>query len=278
VYRLRYISAQAAQSVLQSLWMDDSVRFNSDRSNGLVVFAPREAHEKVQDLLKKLDVRPPEEPEKQTKMFTLVYADPASTARSLLSILPKGTQIAVDERTGCVIVSGPQQAVAEATAVLKKLDEQRMKERMKPPASYEVRVVWLANDSRGEQPADDLKDVVAELVRLGIKDVRQIGQMVVQTSTGASFNLSSLPNFAGEPAGLTASGMLLEENDGAVMMKVSIHAMREGKQQRGLLSNIDTRVVLPQKQYVVLATAPVGNITSTFVVQVVGRVKVAETK
>ena len=106
--------------------------------------------------------------------------------------------------------------------------------------------------------------------------------MVVQTSTGGTFSLSSLPNFAGEPAKLTAEGILLEQNDGTVMMQVGINAVRESVVREGTrqqtLSSINTRIVLPPKQYVVLATAPVGNVTSTFVVQVTGRAKVGGRK
>jgi hypothetical protein len=134
--------------------------------------------------------------------------------------------------------------------------------------------LWLANDGSGAPPADDLKDVVTELSRMGVKDLRQVGQMVVQSSSGQPFHLSSLPDFAGQPTRVTASGILSEPNDGAVGMEVRIEAT--GATQK--LSEVSTRITVPQKQYVVLATAPVGKITSVFVVQVTERTKVGEKK
>ena len=162
---------------------------------------------------------------------------------------------------------------------MRRLDEEATAGRPKPSANYEVRILWLANDNKGAPPADDLKDVVAELSRLGVKDVRQVGQMVVQTCSGGGFQISSQPDFVGQPDRLTAEGKLLEQSDGSLELHVSIKARKcDAQQEQQNLAYVDTRIVVPQKQYVVLATAPVANMTSVFVVQVTGRPKVEEKK
>ena len=139
-------------------------------------------------------------------------------------------------------------------------------------------MVWLAGgltaENRGEPPTEDLKDVVTELSRLGIKDPCQVGQMVVRTtagrSLGGSFNVKSSPRFGDQIADFSASGILSERPDGGLVMEIRISTRKESSPQERNLNEVDTQIVLPQKQYIVLATAPVGNQTSAFVVQVTG--------
>jgi len=287
IFRLRYVNTAIASSALYGLMGADeraSMRMAPCSNGTLLISAPPEAYKKIDEVLKAIDVAPAAEPESQIKIFRLVNAEPASAAHLLATLLPKNSHIsfAVDDRTRSLVASGSRDSLAVAEAVLTKLDERANLERPKSSVSYEVRILWLVNDKKGAPPADDLKDVVAELSRLGVKDVRQVGQMVVQTSLGQSFDLSSVPDFAGQPAKLTASGRLSERSEGSVEMRVSIRAAAmpwgPSGQQQQVLSELSTRIVLPQKQYVVLATAPVGKITSVFVVQVTGRTKAGERK
>jgi len=284
VYRLRYVSPSFASSAL-NLLMDRRELASMKMIAGdgtLLMFAPTESYKKIDEVLKAIDVAPIApiaEPETQIKVFSLVDAEPASVANVLGTLLPKDARRAVDERTRSVVISGSRGAIDIAEAVVRKLDEEATAGRPKHSANYDVRILWLANDDKGAPPADDLKDVVAELSRLGVKDVRQVGQMVVQTSSGGTFQLSSQPDFMGQPDRLTAAGRLLEQSDGSLEMYVSIKARKcDAQQEQQNLAYVDTRIVVPQKQYVVLATAPVGNMTSVFVVQVTGRPNVGERK
>jgi hypothetical protein len=276
--RLRYANPAVAASSLYAL-MDDaektSVRMTAGSNETLLVYAPPEAYKKLDEMLKAIDVAPAAELETQIKIFTLVHAEPASAAHLLATLLPRSAHIAiaVDERTRSLVASGSRDALAIAEAVLTRLDVEASRERPKFTANYEVRVLWLANDDKGKPPAAELKDVVAELARLGVKDPRQVGQIVVRASAGNRFSLSSLAYYAGQPNKLTVSGVLLEKNEGGVMLDIAIKAQ---KLPEPILSDITTRIVLPEKQYVVLATAPIGDVTSVFVVQVTSQPKVAE--
>jgi hypothetical protein len=284
VYRLRYADPSFVTSALQELMRDDkptSIRMMAGVDGTLLLFAPPEMYKKIDEVIKAIDVPHAKEPEVQIKVFTLMNTEPASAARVLATLLPKSTRVAIDERTRSLVVSGPRESMEIAAAVLERLDVGAKVERRKPSATYEVRVLWLANVDKGSPPADDLKDVVAELSRLGVKDPRQVGQMVIRTSPGGSFDLSSVPEFAGYPANLSASGRLLEESEGGLVMQIAIRATAGSPQQMpGLpqqkLYDISTRIVLPQKQYVVLAIAPVREVTSAFVVQVTSRAQVVE--
>jgi type II secretory pathway component GspD/PulD (secretin) len=284
VFGLRYVEPGFAASALQRLLGDDemaSVRMTAGSDGTLLMYAPPEAYKKILDVIKAIDVAPAREPEAQIKVFTLVHSDPVLATQVLSTLLPKGTRVAVDQRTRSLVASGSRDALAIAEAVLTRLDVEANRERPKSDANYEVRIALLANDASGAPPAGDLKDVVAELSRLGVKDPRQFGQMVVQTSSGQSFQLSSLPDFiGGPPLRLTASGRLLQHNEGAVEMDISIRAVvtRDAHGEERNLSDLHTRIVAPQRQYVVLATAPVGKMTLVFVVQVTERPSVGQAK
>jgi len=239
-----------------------------------MVVAPPDTQRKVAELLKKVDASPVvPEPEEQIKVFTLVHLDPASAAKAINTIVQKDIRVSIDERSRSIIAAGSMDALNIATALMTKLDEGG-KEAVR---RYEVRVIWLASgltgEGRGEPPTDDLKDVVAELSRLRIKDPSQVGQMVVQTTSGGiyrgKFEVKSSPRFGNSPTDFNASGSLSEgPDDPGLVMQIRLRTSRESSPQGQNFYEINTQIVLPQKQYVVLATAPTGNLTSAFVVQV----------
>ncbi len=274
VYRLHYADPKTAHAVLTTILAGEKgLRLVVDpKSNGLIVFGSRETHAKVENVLKNLDVPTPAvEPETQIKIFTLVYAEPGQAAHLLATLLPKNAHVAlaVDERTRSLVASGSRDALAIAEAVLTRLNVEASRERPKPSANYEVRILWLANDGHGAAPADDLKEVIAELSRTGIRELRQIGQIAVRTNLGSSFHVSGLPSFGDHDheADFSASGILVEQGDGTLTLQIAVKA---GVGAPLPLSDISTTITLalPQKQYVVLASVPAQGIDSVFAVQV----------
>jgi hypothetical protein len=281
-YKLKYADPQAAVRMLKVVAGEDRVSFDPKTSR-LVVLGSGWAHQQVADVLKKLDVPAVEEPEQPIKIFTLLHADPAAVAKVLSTIGPKGLKMSIDERTRSIIASGSMDALNVSEALVTKLDEQSVI----AVTRYEVRVIWLAvgmaGEGKGEPPADDFKDVVAELSRHGIKDPRQIGQMVVQTTSGRSyrgqFEVKSSPRFGDQMADFNASGLLSERPDGAGLeMQIRLRTRKESSPPERNLNEIETGIVLPPKHFVVLATAPTGNLTSVFVVQVTEVTKAREKK
>ncbi len=307
-YRLQHTNPQFALEVIQPLLggAREGINFSVDsRTSTLIVVAPREVQEKVAAVLKIIDVLAPVKNEEQIKVFTLVNVDPESAAKALKTVLPQNIRIAIDERARSLIATGSNEALNVAEAILTKLDENsRIVSHI--VANYEVRVDWLASgltgEDRGLPPADDLKDVVAELSRMGIKDPREVGQLVVQTMTsGASpgnFDVKGSPHFGDQMADFSASGILSELPNGTtesvgtrngrevvselpsgtLLMRVKISTRRKSPNEEAKSNEIATEIVLPLKQYVVLAAAPAGNETSVFVVQVVRAAKMGESK
>ena len=251
------------------------------RTSTLIVWAPQDIQKKVAELVKNIDMLPVRE--ESIKIFTLINVDPDSAAKALRTIVPQ-VRLAAEQRTGSLIGKGPAEALNVVEAALTKLDEYKGGVYT---ASYEVRVVWLASgltgDAAGATPADDLKDVVAELSRHGIKDPRQVGELSVQTTVvqdrGGSFQVKGSPFFGAQPVDFNASGHLSELSAGTIMARVKISTKKALAAGAGpTLNEFETETVLPNKQYVVLAAAPAGNQSSAFVLQVVRRENAGEKK
>lgn len=205
-------------------------------------------------------------PEKQLRVFRLVNAEPAAAANTLTRFLPKGVQAAVDVPNRSVIVSGSPGDMKEVEALVLRLDEIAKKEVPKAPANYDVRLVWLGYSDKSPMPSDDLKDVVAELSRLGVNGIRQVCQLTVRTTGKRSFSTTGFPTFGGKSAEITADGILHSVlDDGRLTLEMKIHTKVEGSLGAPSMA---TQLVIPQGQYVVLATVPTETMTSAFVVQV----------
>jgi hypothetical protein len=284
IYSLHHADPGFVARVLQTMVAGGPMKLNIDsRTSALIVSGSREVQEKVAELLQRLDVPAGKGNAEQIRFFTLVYVDPESAAKTLKAMVPN-LQVATEQRTRSVLAAGSPDALAAVEALLTKLD--RESDHFASVASYEVRVFWLASGLTGEgvgaPPADDLKDVVVELSRQGIKDLRQVGEIAVQTMTGrdrsGNFQVTGSPRFGEGTAEFNASGQLSKLPNGALVMRTHISASAGPAARAQNLNRIETEIVLPEKQYVVLAAAPTGSQTSVFVVQVVRSDKPAEKK
>jgi hypothetical protein len=305
-YTLRHPNPQTVISAMEKISpkiVVNAKQISQDTHDYLItVQAPAELRPKVSAILFQLDpsqsvkylmdLLDASQPVKNDEimMFHLSHAEPAAVAKMLTGMLgPTELRVATDERTQSIIASGTPKALDTVNALLQKLDsptagDGRNNNRTstvpaaQKAAGYEVRVIWLAagltGEHKGESPAGDLKEVVVELARMGITDPRQVGQMVVQTTSGGNykgrFDMKSFPRFGDGSVDFDASGTILEERpDGTLVMQINI-STRPFSGSDQYLNQVQTQIILPRKQYVVLATAPVGEQTSVFVIQVAG--------
>jgi type II secretory pathway component GspD/PulD (secretin) len=281
----------AMENISPKIVVTSVAKYSQDTTNYLItVQAPAELRPKVAEILKQLDASQTISPD-NIKIFHLSHAEPAMVAKLLTEMLgPNELRVATDERTQSIIASGSPKTLDAVTALLQKLDspmaeDGRNNNRNWPvgaaqrSAGYEVRVIWLASgltgEHKGESPSGDLKEVVAELARMGITDPRQVGQMVVQTTSGANyrgrFDVKSLPRFGDGSVKFDASGTIVEERpDGTLVMQINITTKPATGAIDQNFNQVQTQITLPRKQYIVLATAPVGDQTSVFVIQVAG--------
>ena len=287
VYRLKYAPASDVSQVLSILWQGKDVRSTADNaSNSIIVAAPPEVQQTVAQLIEKLDVPSERGAGRELKIFSLKYADPQETAAVLSRIFGKDdVRIAVDPRNSNVVVQALPETAQEIQAVLSRLDTEADKDAKKggPGATLRVRVVWLASElpaDEGAKPADDLKEVVNELAKVGVEGLRQLGQAMVNTTPDGQFQIRCSPLLAGRPSDLEISGTLTLRQDTPVL-NVQLSASQTEPAATGqgppgpvrpttkrLVELGTTIIAAPQGHYVVLGVTPVGKMTSVFILQV----------
>jgi hypothetical protein len=217
--------------------------------------------------------------EAELRVFRLVHADAEDTAIILEQFVNEG-RLAVDQRTNSVIVSASPDVLTVVEAVIRNLDDRPTQEKpaQLAPRPVQVRLVWLVSglkEPRGT-PAKNLEPVVAELGKLGIEELQVVANAIVNVR-GREFTLLGTP-FLESPTRLEVDGLLdwPSPEHPSLHIDVDVRADEGGPQGAkdaqspphnlvGLSSDIDA----PYGQFVVLGAAPMGDLTSVFVLQVV---------
>lgn len=226
----------------------------------------------------------PPPPQPTLKVFQLANAQAQELALVLRGLLAD-SRLAVDERTNSIIISGETERLNIAEALIERLDAVA-----NPPAlpatqldrqAVQVRVLWLVSGLQGERaaPAKDLEPVIGALAQLGIEDLRVVANSLVNVS-GKDFTLLGTP-VLDAPTRFEVTGTLdwappmqhpklaldldVREDPG-----VSPGAKDAQAAPRNLVS-LSSTIDAPFGQFVVLGAAPIGHLTSVFVVQVVQR-------
>lgn len=300
LYQLQHVDADYAAATVEfllspgeSLGAGDRVRVEADpKNNRLLLYAPSHVQEEVKALLEKIDAPPEADAGLQIKLFSLVYAEATTAAETLSGLFTADdVQISVDPRTNSIVAKGSPSSLQVMENLLLRLDEaQSHATAGDPSTTLQVRVVWLASgldglpsagheeappNGRLAEPADDLKGVLGELSKIGIKGVRQVGQTVVNTTGGGMFEISCVPMLAQAPATMKIRGTLQEEQGVPQLgMHISGHQVvylqrpDNGQIEHSELVSLETEIAAPYGQYVVLGVIPAGKMTSVFVVRV----------
>ena len=133
----------------------------------------------------------------------------------------------------------------------------------------QVRIVWLASGIAPDQaskPPEDLKEVVAELAKLGVEDPRLVSQAIVTAQLGRQFRVEGSAG-RDKPYQLLISGTVLGGGPGETSkLQVSIKATQPIVTNQ--ISRLDTEITAPLRHAVVLGMTPSGTGTSVFVVQI----------
>jgi hypothetical protein len=311
VFPLKFTSAEEVGNVLTSVIGGERLRFGIDsRTNSIVVYAPQDVLVRVEELVTALDRASPDGQSRpddagEYRMFPLknVSANPDLTA--LLQNVLRRVQVsfAVDPNRNMVIARGTPEELLALEAILVKLDEAQ--DAAEEASSRQVRLVWLVSSGLAEDlqmPPDDLQNVVRELEKHGIGELRVAAQLFVNVHSAAA-NLARSPGsrqqpleqrsvfqatgtaMLNEPCELSVSGMFIEERAGRTSLEIMVKAVAamEAPQsdrggfggQRGFgslpgrsIGNLQTMVSAPVGHAVVLGSTPIGKHSSVFVIQI----------
>ncbi len=276
IYSLKHADGQTVAAIASAVVPEAMLTFEYDNKR-LIAYASASDHERLKELIKRIDVLP--EREDQIKVFQLIHAEAAPMAQAVSEILDtEEVRLAVDTRTNSLIAVGPESTLNVIEALLLRLDEAQ--EPRKSEETFRVRIVWFAEGSPDDEPAkldEDLQAVQAELSKIGVGPIRSVGQVMVNTAPGGEFQIGCAAAMGDEPTDLRINGALDLEQRKKPLLTIEINAMllqtmgdaADGgpRIQRRVELKTDTAATLGH--FTVLGVTPTGERSLAFAVQVV---------
>lgn len=270
VFPIQHMHVDAAADLVNEL-TGSLVAHADNRTNSIIYSGPAESAEKVQALLRQLDV-PVEEPLTESAITVVPVSERRvdelahHISRMKLRQGRRPLSIVGDESRSRILLSGPPDLIAQAQRVIAELDI--------PAGAANLEFTFFKARLHGGEaktpiPAE-LRPVAKELQRLGQLDL--LGQLSAVATEGEAFSVS------GSVGGLLMAevrGQLLR-SPGAGTIKVRLEAEvmlvsggpapaekpAEGAAKRRSRTrpvfSIQTTVVLARGDYVVLGSAPHG--------------------
>ncbi len=299
VVALKYQVANDLASVLERIVAQRAERTGEERkvsivadprNNALILQAPPDELEPMRKLIGQLDTAGPEEAAaaERVMVFALKNRAPDKFLLDALSLVHRGggNSIAVDPQLRTIIATGTHRTLQEIEKLIECLDRKPIAET--GVDKLKVRIAWLVSAEKLDKlsPApDDLKDAVAELAKLSIKNPSLAAQIVVNTMPDAEFRVDGQA-VLDLPIHLAMVGKVRDGGDRA-SLDIAINASRVpgagfggkgkggfpggsgfGAPARDAICSLQTTVNVPWGQTVVLGVTPAEGITSAFVVQV----------
>jgi hypothetical protein len=288
VFRLKYMAAPQAARALRELLGEEvgpkgSIRTSvAEGANALLVWAGADQLDRVATIVREIDTegagreagRDAGRPE--LRVFVLKHAEPDQGLDEALRLVFDGRQpgkFVVDRRLRAVIASGDRNTLEVMEALLTNLDTLSEQKPRAAGVELQVRVFWLTGGpARKDAPGlpDDLKEVAAELAKLGVDKPHLATQVSVSTLPDTRFETSGV-------AALDASSRLsvagtVTVRQGKVGLEIAVNVTRMGRGRGpGGDASLRTQVTVPPGRPVVLGVTPTEGLPSAFVVQVVGR-------
>jgi type II secretory pathway component GspD/PulD (secretin) len=200
------------------------------------------------------------------KIFYLKYCDPELMIQVLNTVI-KGGRSAIDKRTNSIIISASNDQMKTADAILRMLDIPYSEKDRSMPVN--VRIYWLVDgEASAAQPVASLKEIVEDLHIQGLKNIGQLAQTMVRSQYDGQFHISCSPLLDNKTVMLSASGQIQPGSRLNVRIRASKAKAEGSENPTGNLVELDVNTVYEDGKYIVLAVAPIGKITSVFVIQI----------
>lgn len=291
VVRLQHINAKSAAQTLQQVY-EHKLRVVAEPSaNSLVIAAEKEQLKSVLVLLESLDVEQAavRRPEVVTHAIELKQRHSQDLAL-LLNLVIEGThkrgQVALDEQRNLLIVQGEAEIIETVDLLVEQLDrpiDTVLSRQSAGVDHYRVRVVWLVSESGdvslGAVPPD-MKEVVAELEKIGVSDLGLAAQLIVAATPGEDFMTMGATDLDTTYT-VDVGGKITVVDQDDVRLELGV----QGSGVRKVVGrshptdppasthvttplNLHTTITAAAGQSVVLGVTPLGERTSVLVVQV----------
>jgi hypothetical protein len=173
-------------------------------------------------------------------------------------------RVAYDSSTNQIIAHGAKDLIGMLDEVVEALD--RKPDEDGAAAEVSMRLVWLvsANSGAGRAIPQDLDDVVAELQRIGIGDLRLASQSLIRVSSEQSFQANFVANLA-TPWQIMLEGAMFTGDRAS--RRLSIDLVGQPTDGSGIRTRLETTITTVSGHFVVLGATPIEAMDSVFVVQ-----------
>jgi hypothetical protein len=185
-------------------------------------------------------------------------------------------KFAIDEQRNEILLNADEAGHRRMKEMLTLIDQPATQPR--DHDTTRVRVVWLVTGMEdAAPPPNDLADVIGELERIGVKDLRLGAQSQVQAVRGQEFQINAVAELD-KLFDFTYSGQVGEQTDDAIQLKFNLIITEEGSPPENprrpgsrtvgsQVCRINTMLTAPVGHAVVLGVTPLANRTSVIIVQ-----------
>ncbi len=267
VIPLRHTQAKHAAGILHRLAPDDVIITVDERTNALIVAGSQDAQDFVRELVAQLDVEIDAE-KAAGRNLVRVYELSANTDRHRAQMLGSlfDLLVAYDQATNQMIVRGPAHEIESLDALIETIDRLPAADAHRP-SELRVRLAWLVSgldQGAGTKIPPDMGEVIRELDKLGIDELRLAAQTIVRVSADQRFRTQFVANLI-EPWSMSFTGHTANGPGGAVTLDLKLH----GERLSGTASSkLETSISTVSGHFVVLGVSPIQNLKSVFVIQV----------
>ncbi|MDP7016198.1 MAG: secretin N-terminal domain-containing protein [Pirellulaceae bacterium] len=245
-------------------------------SNSVIVEGDANELKHVDELLSVID-RVDERRQRVVRVFQLrrpTASDPVMSAIQWMQMHSPRQQLmaAFDDVAGRLIVSASSaDEMAKIESLIEAVDVPV--QAAAAAESLRIRFVWLAAGSEdgGPPPPKDMGEVVTELERIGIRDLRMRGQFLVNSNGTGSFTVNgSVTGDDKEQSQISISvnGQVEKTEHDRVTLGVTASLTQVGVRGQTSLADLETSISAKFGHFVVLGAAPSKKETSVFVLRV----------
>ncbi len=277
IFQLKYARATELARVVKEVfpkqaWAEALSVGVDERTNAVIVAAPADRIAEIEALLNKLDAASKDTdvdvPTRPLMVYQLHGTAPDEALEQALRLIfrnPAAGNFSVDRQRKLVIVTANRPTTDAVEALLQRLEGTAPS----PGRDLQVRVVWLVNGPGTDEmpaPPGDLKDVLADLAKVGVDRPRLAGQTLVSVTANRQFQARGVAKLDRE-CPFSVSGRLMDQ-PGSPSLEISLRATRHNAGAGTDLCNLQTEISAPVGHRVVLGVTPTGALTSAFVIQV----------
>lgn len=261
VFAVERADPHSILGVLSNLGL--GVNLALDESSGAIVArGAEETLATIENLIRELDTPPSAKPDHTTLHLPVRYRN-ASDVAELVAEANLGRHIRVvpDPGSNLVVVQGRTADLDSIRELVSRIDT--------PQASFNVSFFFIGANTMTEDETNvamnlpaALMPVGESLVRIGLGNIALLAPLTTRTQEGSEFSVSGYERYsAGKGLQFTVEGDIQEiAESNTVRSRIRAAVEREDPETGGrTIFSIQTTLVSPLGDYVVLATAPSSN-------------------